>query len=46
MKTPREWEDTTIKSIHKGGSHFELRSQRGLFFTNTVREVFEIKIGK
>ena len=45
--TPREWQDTTIKSIHKEGSHLELTNQRGLFLTNTVVKVFErvINIG-
>ena len=41
MMTPREWEDTTIKSIHKGGSHLELTNQEDLFLTNTVSKVFE-----
>ena len=40
-KTPAEWEEMRIKSIHKKGSRHHVENRRGLFITNILSKLYE-----
>ena len=41
MQGPEEWNNMTIKSVHKKGSKLKMTNKRGLFLTNIVSKIFE-----
>ena len=39
---PKQWQLTTVKSIHKGGVKENIQeNQRGIFLVNTVSKIYE-----
>ena len=40
-KTPEEWEEMIVKSVHKKGKREDIKNRRGLFLTNIISKVFE-----
>ena len=39
---PKQWQLTTVKSIHKGGIKENIQeNQRGIFLVNTVSKIYE-----
>jgi hypothetical protein len=41
MEGPEQWNNMTIKSIHKKGPKTKMTNKRGLFLTNIVSKIFE-----
>ena len=41
LECPKEWDDMTIKSVHKKGSKMLLTNKRGLFITNIIGKILE-----
>ena len=44
-QTPKQWQLTTFKSIHKGEVKENIQEiQRGIFLVNTVSKIYEIAL--
>ena len=42
---PKQWQLTTVKSIHKGGVKENIQeNQRGIFLVNTVSKIYESEL--
>ena len=42
---PKQWQLTTLKSIHKGGVKENIQeNQRGIFLVNTVSKIYESEL--